>query len=120
MCGKTVRNLALCAPLLLAAGPAVAQDQTGEAVGAGVGLLLGIIIAIVVGAIVGWLAGLIVKGSGSGFWGDVLFGIGGSLLASVVLPLIGVTLGGFIGSFLAALVGAIVLILIVRFLRRGT
>ena len=40
---------------------------------------------IVVGAVVGWLAGLIVKGSGYGFWGDVLIGIGGSILGWVHL-----------------------------------
>ncbi len=65
--------------------PALAQEETAEAIGAGVGLVIGLLIAIVIGAIVGWLAGLIVKGGGSGFWSNVLVGIGGSILANVLL-----------------------------------
>ena len=63
----------------LAAGPALAQEGAAEAVGTGLGLVIGLLIMIVVGAVVGWLAGLIVKGSGLGFWGDVVVGIGGSI-----------------------------------------
>ena len=100
-------------------GPAMAQDETAELVGTAVGGFIGILILIVIGAIVGWLASLIVKGSGSGFWGDVLIGIGGSILAGRVLPAVGVPLGGAIGSFLAAVVGAVILILIVRLIRKA-
>jgi len=99
--------------------PALAQDQAAaETAGAVMGGIIGLIIVIVVGAIVGWLASMLVKGSGSGFWGDVLFGIGGSILAGYVLPLLGISLGGAVGSFIAAIVGAVVLILIVRALRK--
>ena len=49
---------------------------------------------MVVGAIVGWNASLIVKGDGSGFLGNVLYGVGGSILAGYVLPLLGVRRGG--------------------------
>ncbi|WP_417725583.1 GlsB/YeaQ/YmgE family stress response membrane protein [Salipiger sp.] len=102
------------------AGQALAQDQTAETVGAVMGGLIGLVIVIVVGAIVGWLASLIVKGSGSGFWGDVLFGIGGSLIAGYLLPLAGISLGGVVGSLIASVIGAIILILIVRFIRKAS
>ena len=102
------------------AGQAFAQEQTAEAVGAVMGGLIGLVIVIVVGAIVGWLASLIVKGSGSGFWGDVLFGIGGSLIAGYLLPLAGISLGGVVGSLIASVIGAIILILIVRFIRKAS
>lgn len=105
-------------PLVLAA-PVRAQDASGEAVGAVVGGVIGILIVIVVGAVVGWLASLIVKGSGSGFWGDVLFGIGGSFLAGWLLPLLGISLGGLVGNLLAAVIGAVILILIVRTIRKS-
>lgn len=74
---------------------------------------------IVVGAVVGWLASLIVKGGGSGFWGDVLVGIGGSILAGYLLPALGLDMGsGAVGAFVPALIGAVLLLLIVRLIRR--
>ena len=101
--------------LVLAGAPALAQDAAAEAVGAGVGLLIGLTIMIVVGAVVGWLAGLIVKGSGYGFWGDVLIGIGGSILAGFIFPLIGFEVGtSILASIIPAVIGAAILLLIIR------
>lgn len=106
-------------PLLSVSLPAFAQDETAELVGGAVGGLIGLLLVIIIGAIVGWLASLIVKGSGSGFWADVLIGIGGSILAGYVLPAIGISLGGVVGSFIAAVIGAVLLILIVRMIRKA-
>jgi uncharacterized membrane protein YeaQ/YmgE (transglycosylase-associated protein family) len=106
--------------LSLAAGPALAQEGAAEAVGTGLGLVIGLLIMIVVGAIVGWLASLIVKGSGSGFWGDVLVGIGGSVLAGFLFPLLGIETGtSILTAFIPAVIGAAILLLIVRVIRRG-
>jgi uncharacterized membrane protein YeaQ/YmgE (transglycosylase-associated protein family) len=114
------RLLTLATASVLLAGPVLAQnDETAALVGGAVGGLIGIVLLIVVGAVVGWLASLIVKGSGSGFWMDVLIGIGGSILAGWVLPLLGVTLGGPVGALIAAVIGAVVLILIVRMIRKS-
>ena len=94
--------------------------QNAEAVGTGVGLVIGVLIAVVVGAVVGWVASLIVKGSGSGLLTDILVGIGGSILASFLLPAIGIQLGGgVIGSFIAAVIGAVILLLIIKLIRKG-
>ncbi|SNT41107.1 GlsB/YeaQ/YmgE family stress response membrane protein [Tropicimonas sediminicola] len=113
-------RLAILLPaVLLHAGPALAQEEAAEAIGTGVGLVIGLLIAIVIGAIVGWLAGLIVKGGGSGFWTNVLVGIGGSILANVLLPLLGISFGSILGTFFAAVVGAVILLLLVRMVRRG-
>lgn len=104
--------------LTFAAGPAIAQES---AVGPGVGYMLGIAIMVVVGAVVGWLASLVVKGSGSGFWGDVLIGIGGSILAGFLFPAIGVNMGsGFVGALVPALIGAVIFLLIIRVIRRAS
>ncbi|MCR9148853.1 MAG: GlsB/YeaQ/YmgE family stress response membrane protein [Rhodobacteraceae bacterium] len=89
-----------------------------EQIGTGFGVLFGLLIVIGVGAIVGYLASLMVKGGGSGFWGDVLIGIGGSFLAGWLLPLLGIHLGGLVGSIIAAVIGAVILLLIVRMIRR--
>jgi len=105
--------------LLLAGTPALAQNTAAEAVGAGVGLLIGLVIMIVVGAAVGWLAGLIVGGSGFGFWGDVLIGIGGSILAGFIFPLVGYEVGtSNLASIIPAVIGAAILLLIIRAIRR--
>ena len=102
-----------------AASPAIAQDQTAEAVGAGLGLVIGLSIAIIVGAIVGWLASLIVKGSGSGLLTDILIGIGGSIVASFLFPALGLTFGGnTIAAILSPLIGAVILLLIIKLIRR--
>ncbi len=103
--------------LVLFAAPAFAQDE--QAIGMAVGGVIGLLLVIIIGAIVGWLAGLIVKGSGSGPLGNIAAGIGGSILAGYVLPLLGISIGGTIGGFIAALIGAIALILIVRLIRKA-
>jgi len=113
-----MKKMQLIPYLMLAATPAVAQDNAATAVGAGVGLLIGLAIMIVVGAVVGWLAGLIVKGSGYGFWGDVLIGIGGSILAGFIFPLVGFKVGtSILASIIPAVIGAAILLLIIRTLR---
>ncbi|WP_245626781.1 GlsB/YeaQ/YmgE family stress response membrane protein [Aestuariivita boseongensis] len=116
-----MKNQILSAMILMTTfvGPAWAQDETAQLVGAAIGGVIGLLILIIIGAIVGWLASLIVKGSGSGLWMDILIGIGGSILAGRVLPLMGVSLGSAIGGFLAAIVGAVILILIVRLIRKA-
>jgi uncharacterized membrane protein YeaQ/YmgE (transglycosylase-associated protein family) len=113
---QTAGSLSL---VLAFAPPALAQDETAQAVGTAVGGIIGLLLVVIIGAVVGWLAGLIVKGSGSGLLGNIAAGIGGSILAGYVLPLLGVSLGGTIGSFIAALIGAVALILIVRLIRKA-
>ncbi len=89
-----------------------------QLVGGGLGLVIGLAIAILVGAIIGWMASLIVRRQGSGFWGDVLIGIAGSLLANLLLPAVGVSLAGPVSGILAALAGAVLLLLVLRLLWR--
>ena len=115
---KIVKTLVLSS-FAVTVTPAIAQDETAQALGTAVGGLIGLLILIVIGAIVGWVASLIVKGSGSGFWMDVLIGIGGSIFAGRILPLLGISLGGVVGSFVAAVFGAVILILIVRLIRKS-
>ncbi|WP_375688440.1 GlsB/YeaQ/YmgE family stress response membrane protein [Pseudooceanicola sp. LIPI14-2-Ac024] len=81
--------------------------------------LMGLLITIIIGAIVGWLAGVIMKGGGSGLIMNVILGICGSFVGGWLLPLIGISWGGFWGSFFMALIGAIILILVFRLLRPG-
>lgn len=67
---------------------------------------------LLIGLVAGWLASLIVKGSGSGFFVNILIGVVGSLLGGWLFGLLGLVSIGIWGHLLSALVGAIVLLLI--------
>ncbi len=81
---------------------------------------MGIIAWIVVGLIAGWLTGKIMKGSGYGFFVDIILGIAGALLGGFIARHLGLDpSGGFIYSTLVALGGAIILVVIIRLLKRA-
>lgn len=82
---------------------------------------MGLVATIVVGLIAGWLASLIMKSKGGLLW-DLLMGVLGGFVGGWLSTLItGVNLmsGVNITSILVALVGAIVVIAVYRFIRRG-
>jgi uncharacterized membrane protein YeaQ/YmgE (transglycosylase-associated protein family) len=78
-----------------------------------------IIIMLIVGAIAGWLAGLIVQGFGFGLIWNILIGIVGAFIGVWLLRQLGVMPGsGFVGSIVNAVIGAVVLLVIVGFIKR--
>lgn len=78
-----------------------------------------IIIMIIVGAIAGWLAGQIVRGFGFGLIWDILIGIVGAFIGVWLLTQLGfVPFSGFIGSIINAVIGAVILLVIVGFIKR--
>lgn len=82
-----------------------------------------VIIFLIVGAIAGWLAGLIVRGRGLGLIGNIIVGIIGAFLAGWLLPALGLgfSLGNtIITSIVYALIGAIILLVLIMFIRRAT
>jgi uncharacterized membrane protein YeaQ/YmgE (transglycosylase-associated protein family) len=120
MCSLRLRLLH-AAPLSFVVTPALAQTASADVVSAGAGLIIGFVVATVVGAIIGWIAGLIVTGSGSGLFGNLFYGIGGLVLANLVLRPLGISFEtDWFGPLIAAVIGAVVLILIVRLIRRAT
>jgi len=79
-----------------------------------------ILVILFVGLIAGWLAGQIVRGTGFGIIGDILVGIAGALIASLLFPRLGLHLGtGLVSEILYSAIGAIILLLVVRLLRTG-
>jgi uncharacterized membrane protein YeaQ/YmgE (transglycosylase-associated protein family) len=79
-----------------------------------------IIVILFVGLIAGWLAGKIVRGTGFGIIGDILVGIAGALVASLLFPKLGIHLGtGLVSEIIYSAIGAIILLLIVRLVRSG-
>ena len=70
---------------------------------------------IVIGLIAGWLTGKILKGSGYGFFWDIILGIIGALVGGFLATLLHLPAsGGIIYSLLIALVGAIIVVWLFR------
>jgi uncharacterized membrane protein YeaQ/YmgE (transglycosylase-associated protein family) len=80
---------------------------------------MGFIAWIVVGLIAGWLTGKIMKGSGYGFFVDIIIGICGAFIGGFIARHLGLDpAGGFIYSTLVALGGAIILVALIRLIKR--
>jgi uncharacterized membrane protein YeaQ/YmgE (transglycosylase-associated protein family) len=78
-----------------------------------------IIIMLIVGAIAGWLAGLIVQGFGFGLIWNIVIGIVGAFIGVWLLRQLGfIPFSGFVGSIVNAVIGAVVLLVIVGFIKR--
>ncbi|RTL48931.1 MAG: GlsB/YeaQ/YmgE family stress response membrane protein [Bradyrhizobiaceae bacterium] len=79
-----------------------------------------IIVILIIGAIAGWLAGLIVRGAGFGLIGNIIVGIVGALLASWLLPQLGVSLGSSITrDIINATIGGVIILVILSLIRRA-
>jgi len=79
-----------------------------------------ILVILFVGLVAGWLAGKIVRGTGYGIIGDIVVGIAGAFVASLLFPKIGIHLGsGLVSEIVYSAIGAIILLLIVRLVRSG-
>lgn len=86
---------------------------------------MGLLILIIIGGILGWLASIVMRTDGQqGLLLNIVVGIVGAFLAGLVLnPLIGggnIMNGDYsISSLLVSFLGAVVLLAIVNFFRRG-
>src|SRR5882757_6738145 len=79
-----------------------------------------ILVILFVGLIAGWLAGQIVRGTGFGIIGDILVGIAGALVASLLFPRLGISIGtGLVREIIFSAIGAIILLFVVGLLFRG-
>lgn len=80
-----------------------------------------LLVFLIVGAVAGWLAGQIVKGHGFGLVGNIVVGIVGAFLAGFLLPRLGLAIGGgIIASIINAMIGAVILLVLIGFLKRAT
>lgn len=78
------------------------------------------LIMLIVGGIAGWLASMVMRTDGQqGIILNVIVGIIGGFLGGFLLPMVGLSFGGWIGYLVTALIGAIVLLAIVNLFRRG-
>ena len=77
---------------------------------------VGWIAAIIIGGIAGWLAEQFMK-SDMGLLMNIVLGIVGAAIASAILSIFGIVLGGWIGYLVLGFIGACLLIWIVRMFR---
>jgi uncharacterized membrane protein YeaQ/YmgE (transglycosylase-associated protein family) len=69
------------------------------------------VLALIAGLVAGSLAGFIMKGGDYGLVGDVLLGIGGSIVGSWVFRTLGIASGGgWFAMVTIAFVGAVIII----------
>jgi uncharacterized membrane protein YeaQ/YmgE (transglycosylase-associated protein family) len=77
-----------------------------------------ILVILFVGIVAGWLAGKIVRGAGFGLLGDLVIGIVGAFIATLLFPRLGIHLGsGIVSEIIFSALGAIILLLIVGLIR---
>lgn len=77
----------------------------------------GLIAWIIIGVIAGWLTGKLMKGSGYGFFMDMIVGLVGALVGGFIsshLGMGGVGEHGLIISIVIAVIGAVILTVILR------
>jgi uncharacterized membrane protein YeaQ/YmgE (transglycosylase-associated protein family) len=80
-----------------------------------------LLILLLIGAVAGFLAGVIVKGYGFGLIGNIVVGIVGAIIGGWLLPQLGLFPGGnIIGQIVSATAGAVVLLVLISFVRRAT
>lgn len=79
-----------------------------------------LLITLIIGAVAGWLAGQIVKGYGFGLLGNIVVGIVGAFVASLLFPYAGLNLGdGIGGAIISATIGAVILLFLIRLIKRA-
>ena len=71
---------------------------------------------ILIGGVAGWLASILIKGSGSGLFLNIIIGILGGILGGWLLSFLGLIAIGTMGSLLTSFIGAVILLLIVSIL----
>jgi uncharacterized membrane protein YeaQ/YmgE (transglycosylase-associated protein family) len=79
------------------------------------------LIWIAIGLVAGWLASAVV-GGGYGVIGDIVVGVVGSFLGSLIFRRLGwhAPFGGLAGTIFVAFIGALVLLLILRLIHMAT
>lgn len=74
---------------------------------------------LLIGLVAGWLAGMLVKGRGFGLLGDMIVGVIGAFLGGFLASRLGIVVSGDLGELLIATLGAVVLLLLIKFIKKA-
>ncbi len=77
-----------------------------------------LVLFLLVGLVAGWLAGKIMKGSGFGLVGDLIFGVVGAFVGAWLFGLLGISVGGLVGLLVASVAGALLVLFVLRLIRK--
>jgi uncharacterized membrane protein YeaQ/YmgE (transglycosylase-associated protein family) len=82
--------------------------------------LINFIITILIWIFIGYLAGQLIRGKGYGPIGDAALGVGGGIVGSIILRVIGQTNwdNGLIGGIVVGTIGAVALVFLVRLVNK--
>lgn len=72
------------------------------------------LLSLLFGGIAGWIAGLIKRGQGYGFFGNILVGIIGGFVGTLLFSLFGLETTYFIGELISAVIGAIIFLSLIN------
>jgi uncharacterized membrane protein YeaQ/YmgE (transglycosylase-associated protein family) len=78
---------------------------------------MNLLLALIIGALAGWAAGEVMRGHGFGLLGNIVVGIVGALVGSLLFGLLGFQSTSIVGSLISAFVGSVVLLAIVGAIR---
>ena len=79
-----------------------------------------IVLMIAIGAVAGWLAGILMRGSGYGIFGDIVVGLLGALIGNWLLHALNITINlgpPILNRIVVSLAGAVLLMFVVGLLR---
>ncbi len=79
--------------------------------------MLHLLYVLLIGLAAGWLAGKFLKGHGFGLLGNLIVGVIGALIGGFVFRMLGFASVGLIADLITATVGAVLLLVLLRFLK---
>ncbi len=80
---------------------------------------MNLIIFLFVGIAAGYIAGMVLRGGGYGFAGNLMIGILGAFCGGFFQNLLGLSPFGMLGAFFTAILGASLMLLLVSLLKRA-
>jgi uncharacterized membrane protein YeaQ/YmgE (transglycosylase-associated protein family) len=80
--------------------------------------IMGLIIFLAIGAVAGWIASQLIRGKSKGILVNMLIGVVGSFLGSFVAGILGIGGGNLLGQIAISTGGAILLLLIITFIKK--
>jgi len=79
---------------------------------------MGLLIAVIIGAIAGFLAGQIMKGSGFGLLGNIIVGVIGSVVFSLLFGNLNLFASPILNEIGGGTIGAVLVLFVLRLIKK--